>query len=331
MPDVLSQDEIDALLTALNSGELTADEIRNESDSGRVRVYDFKRAMRFSKEHTRTISGIYENFSRLLTNYFSAQLRTGVQFSVASIDQLPFEEFMGSIAPITVLHVIDVKPLSGKFLLEVPNSASYAMLDRLLGGQGQYQNVGRRMTEIDVMVLERLFSRTMSALTASWADVAQLQFTYDTLEVNPQFTQIANQGDIVLLVTFSIVIGKTSGIMNLCMPHVVLEPLMQRLTSRFAITQKRNDAEAEVSREHLRRQLHSVAVDLQVQLGKSTLPTSDLLRLQIGDVIPLDLRVDESLSVAVEDVVKLKGAPGHFRGHYAVRITEQVEEVKFDE
>ena len=116
--EVLSQSEIDALLAALSAGEMSADELKKEEAEKKVKVYDFKRALRFSKDQIRSLTRIHENFARLLTTFFSAQLRTYVQISVASADQLPYEEFIRSIPKMTILTVFEVPPLDGRVLLK---------------------------------------------------------------------------------------------------------------------------------------------------------------------------------------------------------------------
>lgn len=136
MVDVLSQSEIDALLAALSSGEMDAEELKKEETQRRVRVYDFKRATRFSKDHIRSLTRIHENFARYLTTYFSAQLRTFVQINVVHVDQLPYDEFIRSIPKMTILNVFEAPPLEGRMVLEVHPNIAFAMLDRLLGGAG---------------------------------------------------------------------------------------------------------------------------------------------------------------------------------------------------
>ncbi|PWI58195.1 flagellar motor switch protein FliM [Sulfoacidibacillus thermotolerans] len=328
MPEVLSQGEIDALLSALTSGELSAEEIKRDDAQMRVRTYDFKRAMRFSKEHLRTISRIYEHYSRLLANYLSAQTRTVVQITVTSVDQVPFEEFVRSIPSVTVIHVVDVQPLGGKFLLEMGTDLSFATLDRLFGGTGRSTIEGHKLTEIDTMVLERLFSRSLSTLTTAWSGIADLKLSYDSLEINPQFIQIVNPNDIVLVVSLSVTMGSVHGMINVCMPHVVLESVMPRLSARFAFSGT-SHADSEANRgkvELLAKHMDRVAVVMTAELGRTEIQVNDLLNLQIGDVLTLDQAISEPLAIRVGDEVKYRGFPGKVRGHYALKITQVVEE-----
>ena len=147
--EILSQNEIDALLSAISTGEMDADDLKKEEVEKRVKVYDFKRALRFSKDQIRSLTRIHENFARLLTTYFSAQLRTYVQISVASADQIPYEEFIRSIPKMTILNVFEVPPLDGRIILEVNPNIAYSMMDRVLGGRGISPNKVDSLTEIE--------------------------------------------------------------------------------------------------------------------------------------------------------------------------------------
>ena len=168
--DVLSQSEIDALLSALSTGEMDADELKKEESEKRVKVYDFKRALRFSKDQIRSLTRIHENFARLLTTFFSAQLRTYVQINVASADQIPYEEFIRSIPKMTILNVFEVPPLEGRIIMEVNPNIAYAMMDRMMGGKGTSVNKVDNLTEIETKIMSTMFEKTCDYLQEAWAN-----------------------------------------------------------------------------------------------------------------------------------------------------------------
>ncbi|MDP4161457.1 MAG: flagellar motor switch protein FliM, partial [Bacillota bacterium] len=170
--EVLSQSEIDALLSALSTGEMDADELKKEQTEKKIRVYDFKRALRFSKDQIRSLTRIHENFARLLTTFFSAQLRTYVQISVASADQIPYEEFIRSIPKMTILNVYEVLPLDGRILMEVNPNVAYAMMDRLLGGRGTSVNKVDNLTEIETKIMSNMFEHAFDNLREAWSTLA---------------------------------------------------------------------------------------------------------------------------------------------------------------
>lgn len=339
MAEVLSQSEIDALLSALSSGELTAEEIRKEEPQHKVKTYDFKRAMRFSKDQIRSLSRIFENFSRLLTTYFSANLRTYVQIQVISVEQLPYEEFIRSIPKVTILNIFGVYPLDGKFVMEVNPNIAYAMLDRLLGGQGAGQGAGqeagqevvRSLTEIETKVMMRMFGRALEYFGEAWKGVAVLEPEMDLMEVNPQFIQLVSPNETVAVVSLSSKIGETSGMINVCMPHVVLEPIMPKLSAHYWMNIKKprensNDLQA------IQQSLQRAALPITVELGSSTITIEEFLQLTVGDVIKLDQEINQNLSIKVGNAHKYLGQPGVSRGRIAVQITKVQEEgVKEDD
>lgn len=325
MAEVLSQNEIDALLSALSSGELSAEEIRKEETERKIKTYDFKRAMRFSKDQIRSLSRIFENFSRLLTTYFSANLRTYVQIQVLSVEQLPYEEFIRSIPKVTILNVFGVYPLDGKFVMEVNPNISYAMLDRLLGGQGVGQEAVRTLTEIETTVMMRMFGRALEYFGEAWKGVTDLSPEMDMLEVNPQFMQLVSPNETVAVVSLSSKIGETTGMINVCMPHVVLEPIMPKLSAHYWMNMKK-PRENSNDLETIKLSLQKAALPIAAELGSSAISVQEFLHLGIGDVIKLDQDIDQNITIKVGDGRRYLGQPGVSRGRIAVQVTEVLEE-----
>ncbi|PWK12703.1 flagellar motor switch protein FliM [Tumebacillus permanentifrigoris] len=326
MAEVLSQNEIDALLSALTSGEITAEEIRKDDSDRKIKVYDFKRAMRFSKDHIRSITRIFENFARLLTTYFSAQLRTFVQISVVSVDQLPYEEFIRSISKMTILNVFNCRPLEGKFVMEVHPNIAYAMLDRLLGGAGLGTDVLRDLTEIEMTIMERVFGRALDNFEEAWKGVAELVTELDHLEVNPQFLQLVSPNETVAVVSLSTKIGEITGMINICMPHVVLEPIVPQLSTHYWMGTSKSTKDYSEEWESIRQNLGKTQVPLVAELGSSSISIGEFLALNVGDVITLDQDVKAKLQLKVGERLKFTGQPGTVRGKVAVQISQVIDE-----
>lgn len=325
MAEVLSQSEIDALLSALSSGELTAEEIRKEETERKIRNYDFKRAMRFSKDQIRSLIRIFENFSRLLTTYFSAQLRSYVQIQVVSVEQLPYEEFIRSIPRVTILNIFGVNPLDGKFVLEVNPNIAYAMLDRLLGGQGVGQEEVRNLTEIETTVMMRMFGKALEYFHEAWKGIADLKPELEMLEVNPQFMQLVSPNETVAVVSLSSKIGETTGMINVCMPHVVLEPIMPKLSAHYWMNMKKPRDNAE-DLKAIRHSLNKAMLPITAVLGTSEISVGEFLQLAVGDVIKLDHDINQKIEIRVGENRKFLGQPGVSRGKIAVQITQVFEE-----
>ncbi|MBJ6363386.1 flagellar motor switch protein FliM [Paenibacillus sp. GCM10012307] len=325
MVDVLSQNEIDALLAALSSGEMDAEELKKEETQKKIRTYDFKRAVRFSKDHIRSLTRIHENFARYLTTYFSAQLRTFVQINVVQVEQLPYDEFIRSIPKMTVLNIFEAEPLEGRMVLEVHPNVAYAMLDRLLGGQGTAPSKINALTEIETTVMERIFSRAFESLQEAWKTVIDISPRMEALETNPQFMQIVSPNETIALISLSTKIGETTGMINLCIPHVVIEPIMPRLSvHHWFVSQKKSRAPGE--QEMLEQRVNRAKLNIVAELGQSSVTIHEFLGLSVGDVISLDRSLDEGLHIKVGDKLKFIGSPGSVKDRLAVQIDEIVSE-----
>lgn len=322
--EVLSQSEIDALLSALSAGEMNAEELKKEEKEKKVKVYDFKRALRFSKDQIRSLSRIHENFARLLTTHFSAQLRTYVQISVASVDQIPYEEFIRSIPKMTILNVFEVPPLEGRLLIEVNPNIAYAMMDRVLGGRGNSINKVENLTEIETKVMSNLFERACENLQEAWASIADIDPILTDFEVNPQFLQMVSPNETVVVISLNTTIGETSGMINICLPHVLLEPIIPKLSVHYWMqTTKKEPLPEEISL--LERRIKKTDLPIQAILGESTITVQEFLNLNIGDVIQLDQHVDKPLRIKIADHTKFIGQPGKVKQNIAIQILDKIE------
>ncbi|MCM3782952.1 flagellar motor switch protein FliM [Neobacillus mesonae] len=325
MVDVLSQNEIDALLAALSSGEMDAEELKKEETQKKIRSYDFKRAVRFSKDHIRSLTRIHENFARYLTTYFSAQLRTFVQINVVQVEQLPYDEFIRSIPKMTILNIFEAEPLQGRMVLEVHPNVAYAMLDRLLGGPGTSSAKVSAMTEIETTIMERIFSKAFDSLQEAWKTVLDITPRMEALETNPQFMQIVSPNETIALISLSTKIGDTTGMINLCIPHVVVEPIMSKLsTHQWFISEKKSRAPEEVVA--IKERVKKAKLPIIAELGESNISIAEFLSLNVGDVITLNKPVEEGLTIKVGDRAKFMGSPGTLKERVAVQIDEILSE-----
>ncbi|TKC18666.1 flagellar motor switch protein FliM [Robertmurraya kyonggiensis] len=319
--EVLSQSEIDALLSAISTGEMDADELKKETVEKKVKVYDFKRALRFSKDQIRSLTRIHENFARLLTTFFSAQLRTYVQISVASADQIPYEEFIRSIPKMTILNVYDVPPLDGRILMEVNPNIAYAMMDRMMGGKGSSINKVENLTEIETKIMASTFERSFENLREAWANVVDIDPMLADFEVNPQFLQMVSPNETVVVISLNTTIGETSGMINICIPHVVLEPIIPKLSVHYWMQTDKKDREPlEIAA--LEKRLKQADIPVAVELGGSEISIQDFLMLDVGDVIELNQLIEQPLTIKVGDVPKFVGQPGKLNKKVAVQVLE---------
>lgn len=334
MSEILSQEEIDALLSALSptdssssSGSGTSQTARRKTDESpkKIRVYDFKRPNKFSKEQIHTLQAIHENFARLLATYFSTHLRTVVQISVHSVEQLTYDEFIRSLPNPTLITIFQMDPLEGNAIMEINPSIIFTIIDRLFGGPGEAPEKIRDLTDIERVVIERSLSRALDILREAWDNIIQFKPKLDLLESNPLFTQIVSPSEMVVLISFRTQFGDNEGLINLCFPFIVLEPIISKLSAHFWFAGTGKEATQE-SIQRIKNRIEKAVVNLSVVLGKATIQVGELLELQAGDVIMLDSKVDQMVELLVGTKLKFHGRPGVVGSKTAVQIVSVLTE-----
>ena len=332
MTEVLSQDEIDQLLTAISSGDTAADDFRPSTDTRKIKIYDFKRPDKFSKEQIRTVSIMHETFARLTTTSLSAQLRSMVHVHVASVDQLTYEEFIRSIPTPTTLAVINMDPLKGNAILEIDPAVTFSIIDRLFGGTGQGgAKVQRDLTDIEQSVMEGIIVRILANMREAWTQVIDLRPRLGQIETNPQFAQIVPPSDMVVLVTLETKVGEEEGMMNFCIPYITIEPIISKLSSQFWFSSVRRTSTTQYMGV-LKEKLSSVDMDMVAEIGTIQLPVRDVLALRVGDVIRLsDVRVGDPFTLSVGSKKKFLCQAGVIGKKVAVQILKKLAETNSDE
>ena len=326
MNEVLSQDEIDQLLQAISSGDSETDDFKPVSDTRKIKIYDFKRPDKFSKEQIRTVSIMHETFARLTTTSLSAQLRSLVHVHVASVDQLTYEEFIRSIPTPTTLAVINMDPLKGNAVLEIDPAITFSMIDRLFGGTGQGAKVSRDLTDIEQSVMEGIIVRILANMREAWTQVIDLRPRLGQIETNPQFAQIVPPSEMVVLVTLETKVGEEEGMMNFCIPYLTIEPIISKLSSQFWFSSVRRSSTTQYLGT-LKEKLSDVDMDVVAEIGTINLPIRDVLALRTGDVVRLSsVRVGDPLTLSVGNKKKFICQPGVVGKKMAVQVIGKLEE-----
>lgn len=324
MSDILSQNEIDALLKQLSEGDLDMNQIQGE-DEKQVKNYDFSRPTKFSKEHLRTLEIIFEHYSRLVSTNLPVYLRKNVQVTVASSETVTFSEFSNALSNPSVLGIVNFTPLNGNIIIEIATNLCYAMLDRMLGGSGQPLEKSRDFSDIELTILQKLLVMFTQLLREPWKNVLEISPVLSRLETNPQFAQVIAPSDMIAIVTLNMKIGDVEGMINICLPFFTLEDVMDKLNTKywFSTMQENHDEHYE---EYIESMIRRVDVPIKAVLGKSTISVNDFLNLQVGDCIRLDSRVDADMDVYVGNIRKFTALPGTERDSYAVQITSVIRE-----
>lgn len=319
MGEVLSQSEIDALLAALDSGELDPGEIESDSANQRIKPYDFKRPEKFTKEQMRTLQMLHENLGRSLSTYLATTLRTLVEIKVMSVEQLTYYEFTRSLPLLTMLAIFDIPEWEGRGLLECNVGLIFAMIDRMLGGPGAAPEEGRSLTDIEQGLVRQLMTQITTLYRDAWQTVADVNFGLDSLETNPLFAQIVSQNETVALINFSAKVGVAEGMLNICLPHMVLEQVMDKLTTRswFAGQTRAHDQRLT---KRMRQSIDQIVVPLRVYLGEADISFGDLLNLQVGDCIQLDTKTNSLVKAQVGSRTKFLGNVGKVGNRLAVKV-----------
>lgn len=324
MGEVLSQNEIDNLLAALSTGELDVDNMEDRNEK-QVKNYDFERPAKFSKEHLRTLEIIFEHYGRLLSTNLPIYLRKNVTISVASSETVTFSEFTNALGTPSILGITNFHPLNGSIILELSTNLGFAMIDRMLGGEGNPLEKSREFSEIELNIVEKLMVVSVQLLRDPWRNVIETDPVLERLETNPQFAQVIAPNDMIAIVTLNLKIGDIEGFMNVCLPFFTLESIMDRLNTKywFSNMQSNDDTDYDGYIESL---LRRVDVPVKAILGECSVSVNEFLDLQVGDVIRLDTKVDSELNVYVGNIKKFTAMPGANDEHYAIQVTSVIRE-----
>lgn len=320
MSDILSQNEIDALLNALNTGEVDVNEITEEKSEKKIKLYDFKSPKKLAKDQLKTLQIIHENFSRGLNTFLSGYLRTYVQTEVVSVEELSYYEFSNSIVNPAVLSIIDLYPLSGQIIIDMSSTVAFTLIDRILGGQGRGMDETRSFTEIEITLIKKIIKQVTTLMIDPWENVIELEPKLDKIETNSQFAQIVSPNETTALITLNLKVGEVEGYLNICIPHIVIEPILPKLSTKFWFSSISKEV-TEKDKTLLEKRLVGSTVDVTVELGHTYITVSEFLGLQLGDVIVLDKNPNKELEIKVGKRHKYFGAPGTVKNKVAVKIT----------
>lgn len=333
MPGILSQEEINALIAAIATEE--EQEAREAPESGvvsagdeaegrRVLPYDFSRPHKLSKEQLRTLQAMHEAFARGLASGLSAYLRALVEAQVVSAEAMPYDDFARGVANPGIMAVFKLPPLEGSIIVELAPALGLAMLDRLLGGPGTRPRRVRELTELEQPVIKRIIERAMESFPAAWDHVIPVKPQFEHLELNPRYAQLVPPGELVIVISLEVSLRGVPGRLNLCIPYVVIEPVVEKLSAHYLFSDVRRGATPLQDRA-LRQRIGSVAVPVRVLLGRAEVTIQELLELQEGDYIPVDTRVDEPLTVLVGSRPKFLARPGRSGGRMAFAVVDTID------
>ena len=323
MADILSQEEIDALLEVVEEENITSDELEKASDildNRQITLYDFKRPNRVSKEQLRSIRAIHDKMARSLASDISSLMRNIVEIQLHSVDQMTYGEFLMSLPSPTSFNVFSLKPLDGKGVIELNPSIVFPMIDRLLGGNGAPFETAREFTDIELNLLDQILKVVTQNMKEVWSPIMDMYPIIEAKESSPNVVQIVAQNEIVIMVIMKIIIGQTSGMMNICYPVITIESLLPRLANRDLML---NETTGRKSRnKELRALLRGAKIELEAILGYAELNMKQVLDLEVGDIIKLNRPADDTVIVKVYGREKFIADFGIRRYRRSIKIRE---------
>jgi flagellar motor switch protein FliM len=315
--DLLSQDEIDALLHGVDSGAVSTDP--EPADPGVARSYDFASQDRIIRGRMPTLEMVNERFVRLWRIGLFNLIRRSADLSVRGIDLVKFGDYMHSLYVPTNLNLVRFKPLRGMGLIVFEPKLVFTVVDNFFGGDGRYPTriEGREFTPTEMRVIQLLLKQTFADLVEAWAPVMDVEFEYINSEINPHFANIVTPREYVVVSRFHVELEGGGGEIHVTLPYSMLEPIRELLDA--GIQSDRIDRD-ESWNTTLREQLMLAEVNISSVLARKRIDLRELTRLKVGDILPIEL--PPSVPVCVEDIPVFTGEFGVANGRNAVKITQ---------
>lgn len=322
MADILSQDEVDLLLNAVSKGDIeTAEQTYDRVEARDLISYDFRRPERVSKEQLKGLQSLFEAFSREVSIIMPPFLRTVVRVDLISIDQLTYDEFILSVGRPTSLSIVNMAPLDGNAVIEMSLDMVFPIVDRVLGGRGAALPDVRELTEIENRIVNRLVVMILDCWRRSWDQLIEFKLNVIAQESDPLIVQIVGGSEMVILVGYEVHIGERVGQMNMCIPLMVLNPVLDQITQQTHYKRRMSRDLAKRVGVQLHRLVRKSTVPVDAILGRARLPLSEIARLQVGDVVQLDADIKVPVNVEVGGLKRFLAKPGRLGEQSAVQLS----------
>lgn len=335
MADVLSQSQIDALLNSFSEeGTKALDEIEEQSNEKKVKTYDFKMPKKFTKEQLKTIDGIFENYSRVLSSYLTGLLRVYCKVEVIQTEEQLYYEFNNALPDYVMMSMVnmgimDDDVLETSCILQLSNPISFTMMDRLMGGAGTYSDQSRDFTEIEVELMTTVLKRMASLLKEPWGSYIDVNPSLTSVETNSRVVQPFSPDEVVIIVMLEVEIKDVKNTISICIPAMGLESIMSKFGDKWSRGTKKLDPKRENERRvSLMDAIKDSDLKIDAVLCETTLDLYDVLTLQEGDVIPLNIPIDSNITVKIGNNLWFDGKLGIKNNKKAVKIDNIYKELR---
>lgn len=323
MEKILSQDEIDALLKGVVSGEVDTTPKEEPPNPGGATTYDLFNQERIIRGRMPTMEMITDRFIRRQSVAWTNLLREAVDFVVVGTQVVKYGEFLKKIPMPSSLNVFHMPPLRGNALFVMDAFLVYLIVDYFFGGKAQthVKPEGRDFTPVQLRIVKKLLLQAFADLEKSWHAILDVKVEYLRSESNPQFAMVVTSSEIVLVVTLQVILGETTRDLHIVYPYAMLEPIKEKLYS--GLVSDHVDQNGDWT-SRFRERLQDCPLPLTVRLGTATMTVKDVMNFSLGDVILLDQRPGDPLDCYIEGHLKFQGSPGIYKGNHACRVTKIV-------
>lgn len=328
MADVLTQAQIDEMLKSVAAG---AEPIVTKTDEAKVKEYDFRAPKKFTKEQIKILESIFENYARLLSSYLTGMLRLYCRVSLVNIEEQRYNEFNNALPDYVVMGMVDLGIKNDEIsetdvIVQVSNAITYTMIDRLLGGKGEYSDTNRDFTDIETTIMSDVMKSFAELLKEPWMTHIDLEPRLIGIETNSRVVQTIGHEDTVIIVALEVEINNQRSIISVCIPAINLDEIMGKFIPRYT----RNGRKTDMTREQERRDnimtgISTTQLDVKAVLGKINLDLYEVLTLQINDVIPLDKKITENVKIYVGEKLWCDGKLGTYNKKKAVMVENFIE------
>lgn len=326
MPDILSQAQIDELLKSASGGGDSNIAIEEPKNDKKIKEYDFKAPKKFTKEQIKTLDSVFEGYSRLLSSYITGLMRLYCKVNLVGIEEQRYYEFNNALPDYVIMGMIDMGVNDDDIsdvtiIMQLSNPVTYVMIDRLVGGRGEYNNEDRDFTEIEINIMTKIVGNMVGLLKEPWLNYCEISPVLMGIETNSRIVQTIAPDDTVVIVMLDVEINNMSGMVSICLPSMNLEEIVNKYSGRFSRSFKKADIQREQDRKDaILVGVRDTSLDVCAVLGEIQVDLYDILTLQVNDVIPLNKKIDSNIALRIGGKYWFDGKLGIMDGKKAVKI-----------
>lgn len=323
MADVLTQAQIDEMLKSVAMG---AEPVVTQKEEAKVKEYDFRAPKKFTKEQIKVLESIFENYARLLSSYLTGMLRLYSRVSLINIEEQRYNEFNNALPDYVAMGMVDLGIKNDEIsetdvIIQVSNAITFTMIDRLLGGKGEYQDINRDFTEIEITIMTDVLRSFAMLLQEPWSTHIDLEPRLIGVETNSRVVQTIGHEDTVIIVALEVEINSQKSIISVCIPAIDLDEIMGKFIPRYSRSDRKTNATRDKERrDNIMTGISTTDLEVKAVLGQINLDLYEVLTLQVNDVIPLDKKITENIDVLVGDRLWCNGKLGTYNNKKAIMV-----------